>query len=177
MGPNHFKRELVISFSIIGGSIIVFGIVLYFLSKDLTSRANKLTVDRLFISQRAATIAALASLKTDAPKADMYLQAMSKFLVSQDQLFDFPRWLDGIARSRQVGMNFSFQGSQTPPQGDMPGFISFSLDLSGELSNLVDFLKDIEFKSTRFLVAIDNFDLRRSDSGYRILANGKVFFK
>ena len=157
--------------------MLLFGAVLYFLSRSLSLEANEIAADRLLISQRVAAIAAFAGSKTDAPKAGIYLEAMNKLLVSQDQLIDFPRWLNGLARVRQVGINFSFRGNQTPPQGDSPGFISFSLDLTGESSNMIDFIKDVEFRSPRFLAVMDNFDLTRNDSGYRILANGRVFFK
>lgn len=175
--PNHFKQEITLSLSIIGGSIIVFGVLLYFLSQDVVSQADKIVADRLVVSQRATAIEALAELKNNKPKANAYFEAMNKILVTQDQLLDFPRWLDGLARVRQVGMNFSFHGTQNPSTGSSPGFISFSLDLTGASQNLIDFMKDIEFRSPRFLATIDNFDFTRKESGYRIMANGKVFFK
>lgn len=175
--PTYFRRELVISLAIIGGSIAVFALALYFLSKDVNFQEEKVVADRALINQRAAVLGALADLKRDAPRGDVYKRAMDKILVSQDQLLDFPRWLDGLARVRQIGLNFSFQGSQVAPLEDSPGYIAFSLDLVGKLSYLIDFLKDIEFQSPRFLISLDNVDLTRSGSDYRILSQGRVFFR
>ncbi len=174
---SHFKRDLIISFSIIAGSIAVFGTLFYFLSQDLYLQSGKISADRSIINQRAATIDSLNNLKKDAPNADVYLKAMNKLLVPQDQLFDFSRWLDGIARVRQVGMSFHFNGNIVSSQGNSPSYIAFSLDLNGGIQNLLDFLKDVEFRSPRFLVRIDNFDFTKNDRGYRILSNGRVFFK
>ncbi len=174
---DHFKQEVRLSFAIIGGSIIAFGAMLYFLSQDFLSQADSVAADRLIITERAAAIGVLAGLKTDAPKAAPYLEAMNKILPPQDQLLDFRRWIDELARTRKVGMSFAFQGTQTPSHGDSPGFISFSLDITGLPSNLVDFMKDLEYKSPHFLVALDNLDFSKSVPNYRILINARVFFK
>lgn len=175
--PTHFRRELIVSLAIMGGSIVVSALVLFLLSRDLQSQAEKVVADRALINQRAAVVAALASLKTDASRAELYKRAMDKILVSQDQLLDFPRWLDGLSRVREIGLTFLFQGSQVAPQGDSPGYIAFSVDLIGKLNNLVDFLKDVEFQSPRFLVSLDSIDLTRNGSDYRILSQGRVFFR
>jgi len=156
---------------------LVFAAILYFLSRDLQFQAEKIVADRALINRRAAVLGALADLKRDAPQADVYKRAMDKLLVSQDQLLDFSRWLDGLARVRQIGLNFSFRGSQVAPQGDAPGYIAFSLDLAGKLNNLVEFLKDLESLSPRFLVGLDGVDLTGDGSSYRILSQGKVFFR
>ncbi len=175
--PNHFRRELIVSLAIVGGSILIFASILYFLSEDLSFQAEKVVADRALINQRAAILGALADLKKDASQADIYKRAMDKILVLQDQLLDFPHWLDGLSRAHQVGLSFSFQGSQVPPQGETPGYIAFSLDLTGKLGDLIDFLKDVEFQSPRFLVSLDNVGLTKGDSAYRISSQGRVFFR
>ncbi|MBI4087453.1 MAG: hypothetical protein HY434_01335 [Candidatus Liptonbacteria bacterium] len=177
MGPDYFRRELTVNFSIIIGSMVVFAGILYFFSQELSSEAEKIVARRLLINQRVSAIGTLAALKKDAPQADAYLHAMNWLLVAQDQLLEFPRWLDGLARVRQTGIKFSFHGNQVAPRENSPGYIPFSLDLQGGLQNLTDFLKDVEFQSPRFLAEIDNFDITKNESGYRLSANGRVFFQ
>lgn len=175
--PDRFRRELLISLFVIIGGLLIFSATLYLLSSDLSARAEKIVADRALISQRSAALEFLAESKKNTPRADVYKQAMDRILVSQDQILDFSRWLDGLARVRQVGLSFSFQGGQVSPHGDAPGYIGFSLDLNGKLDDLTNFLKDIEFQSPGFLINLDNFDLSRNGSNYRILTQGRVFFK
>jgi hypothetical protein len=175
--PNHFRRELTISAIVIFGGLAIFSAVFYLLSSDLISQTGKIVADKALLAKRTATLEALASLKKDAAGAVLYKQAMDRLLVSQDQLIDFPKWLDSLARVRQIGLNFSFTGDQVPPGIDTPGYIIFSIDINGALDNLIAFIRDIELQSPRFLVALSGFDLNKTDSNYRITSQGRVFFR
>lgn len=174
---GHFKKEMIISVIIVLGSILVFGTSLYFLAKSLKADATHISNDRLVIAHNASMLGVLAELKRDASQADLYQKAIEKILVPRDRLLDFQRWLDGLRRVRQVDMNFAFVGSESAPTETFPGYISFSLDISGTLDNLTAFLKDIELQSTQFLVSLDTFDVSGSGSSYRIISRGRVFFK
>ncbi|MEK7195264.1 MAG: hypothetical protein AAB655_01055 [Patescibacteria group bacterium] len=174
---NSFKREIIISASVIIGSILIMSVALYFLAKDIDSQAEKVAAARFAISDKALALEALANLKNGVPKADLYKQAMDKILVSRDQLIDFPRWLDGLARSRQVAFTSSFQGNQVEPQGGLPAYVGFMMDAGGSLNNLIGFFKDVETQAPRFLVNFERFDLNGGGSEYKIAAYGKVFFK
>jgi hypothetical protein len=175
--PNRFRRELLISSLIIGVAVVAFGLAFYFLVQDLDSQAQKIVSDRALLAQRTALLLSLADLKKDAGSAAVYRQAIDKILVSQDQLIDFPQWISGLARIRQISLSFSFQGDQVPPQNGSLGYINFSLDASGSLENLGAFLEDVEFKAQRFLVVLDTADLSGGESGYRLLSHGRIFFK
>ena len=74
-------------------------------------------------------------------------------------------------------MNFSFSGSEIAPQENYPGYINFSLDIAGTFDAVTSFVKDIETGASRFLVSLNAFDTKRNGSGYRIIFQGKVFFK
>ena len=174
---HHFRKELLISFGIIAGSVVFIGLSVFFLSRDIAYQSEKITEDRVAVAQRTVSLGALASLKKDAPRAAAYKQAISQVLVTKDQLLDFPKWLDGIARGRQLSLSFSFSGSESPPQENSPGHIPFSMDVSGELDDLNDFLKDIEYKSPKFLVTMDGFDTSGGGSSYRIRTSGRVYFR
>ncbi len=174
---SDFREKVIIGVVLILASIVAFGSVFYFFSKSLRVLARDIAADRLLIANNAAVLGNLAELKRDSQEAARYEKAMNKLLVSKDQLIDFGTWLDGLARVRQVAMNFSFSGSEVAPQESFPGYINFSLDVAGTLDALTAFLKDIELQSTRFLVNLDTFDMTKSAGGYRIITQGKVFFK
>lgn len=173
----HFKRELLIDFGIIVGSILFIGLGIYILSGMLSTQADKISAERTLITRKAAAIAGLASLKRDLPQAEIYKKSLDQILVSQDQLLDVPHWLDGLARGRRVALSFSFAGTQTQPSGNSPGTVPFSLDIGGTLDDLIGFVKDVEIEPPRFLMNLDGFSLNGSGSAYRITASGKVYFK
>ena len=155
---------------------MVLDITSFFLARDVSSEAKMVISDRAVVSQRAAGLNALAELKKYSPEASRYRQAMGKILVTQDQLLDFPKWLEGLARGRQLGYSFAYASDSTDPGEETPGFAHFSLRLSGGLDGLVGFLKDLEFLSPRFLVAADDFNTRYDGSNYSFSLNGRVFF-
>lgn len=175
--PNRFRRELLISSLIVGTAVVAFGLAFYFLTNDLSSQAQKIVVDRASLAQRTILLSSLADLKRDAAEAAVYSQAMDKILVSQDQLIDFPQWISDLARIRQVSLSFSFQGDQVPPQNGSLGYINFSLDASGNLDNLGAFVEDLELQAPRFLVVLDTVDLSGGGTAYRLLSQGRVFFR
>lgn len=167
----------MISFGIIGAAFVVFGAALYFLANDMAVQTKQIVLDRNLISERAAIIGVLADLKSNASQADRYRQAMDKILVKQDQLIDFPRWLEGLARSRGITFTFSFNGDPAPPTAAYPGYIGFSLSSGGSFGGLLDFLKDAESRSPQFLIDIASVDLNGGGSNYLISMSGRVFFK
>jgi outer membrane murein-binding lipoprotein Lpp len=174
---GHFRKELIISLAVIVGSFLVSGAALYFLSGDLQSQVQKIGTARALLTNRSAVLGSLAALKKDAAQAAVYKPAMDVVLVSQDQLLDFQKWLDGLAGVHRIGYNFSFQGDPVLPQSDAPGYYNFSLDINGALDNLIEFIKDVEYKSPRFLTNLYGFDLTRDGDNYRVLTQGKVFFR
>jgi len=175
--PNRFRRELLISLLIVGAAVVAFGLTFYFLTNDLDYQAQKIAFDRASLSQRTTLLSSLADLKRDAASAGVYRQAIDKILVSQDQLIDFPQWISNLARIRQVSLGFSFQGDQVPPQNGSLGYINFSLNASGNLDNLGAFVEDLELRAPRFLVVLDAVDLSGGGTSYRLLSQGRVFFK
>lgn len=174
---QQFNRELLISFVILFGGLIVVGAAFFLLSRDLALQAEKAATARELIRQRAMVLEVLAGLKKEAPQAVAYKAALNRVLVSQDQLLDFPRWLDGLARGRRVALEFSFRGSQVAPEGQKPGSVGFSADLSGGLSSIVGFLKDIELQSSRFLLGLENFELNGGGDSYVLKISGRVYFR
>ncbi|MBM3257133.1 MAG: hypothetical protein FJY98_02275 [Candidatus Liptonbacteria bacterium] len=174
---DNFKRAFWTHVGIAAGGIILLVGIIGWLASDIEAQASRVAQDRTLIRERSTSIAALAELKHRAPQATLYEQKLNAFLPTQEQLLDFPRTLDNLARVRKVALNFAFQGGQALPQGNTPGSVGFSLDVTGAYADIMGFLKDVEFEPPRFLATFDSFDLTRGGEEYRFLGQGRVFFK
>lgn len=174
---NRFRRGLIVSAIIIVGSFLISGVVLYLMAGDLRFQVQNIGEAQAAILNSRIVLDSLSALKEDLAQASDYSQAMDKILVPQDQLLDFGKWLDQLARAYQIQLNFSFGGEPVSPQAGSPGYYNFSLELNGDLNNIMDFVKDVEYRSPRFLTVFDSLDLSNKDGSYEVSANGRVFFK
>ncbi len=174
---ENFRRTVIVGTSLIIGSIVIFSLILYWLSGKLYDETEQVSANRMFIKRHSELIGDLANLKTTTAEVQRYKQALDLFLPTKDELVNVSKWLDGISRAYQVNENFSFQGDATVPSDAEAGHIGFALDVNGGYDNLVNFLKDVEFKAPRYLTSFDDFDLKRAAGNYRILIHGRIFFR
>lgn len=172
-----FRKELIISSALILGSIVIAAIGSYLMTQRLHSQIVKIATGRALATERAQTNASLAYLKTSAAQAKKYQVAMETILVTQDQLLGFSPWIHDLAQARQVGLDFSFTGNPVPPTDDAPGLAGFNFETSGNLSNILEFVKDLEYRSQRFLITISGFNITQSSGNYRFSGQGQVFFR
>lgn len=175
--PKSFMRSLIISLLAIFAGFIASAAAFYVLGIRLSSLSAKVEREQGLITQRTDVIDILAELKKVVPEAEPYSQAMDSLLPTQDQLLDFPRYLETLAKNYGVSLSFNFQGESSAAQKDIPGSLGFALSLTGELSNNLEFLKALEAKSARFLLVVQNFGLNRVSGGYSMSVQGLVFFK
>ena len=175
--PKNFRRGLIISLITIFVGFIASAVVFYVLGSRLNSLSLKVEKERGLMAQSRDSVDILAELKKVAPEAEPYKQAMDSLLPTQDQLLDFPRYLDALAKNYSVSLSFNFQGEPKAAEKDSPGSLDFALSLTGELSNNLEFLKALEAKSARFLLVVQNFSLNRVSGGYNMRLQGLVFFK
>ena len=175
--PKSFRRSLIISLTAIFVGFIASAAAFYVLGIRLNSLSAKIEREQGLITQRTDVVDVLAELKKVAPEAEPYSRAMDSLLPTQDQLLDFPGYLETLAKNYGVSLSFNFQGEPSVAQKDSPGSLGFVLSLTGELSNNMEFLKALEAKSARFLLAVQNFSLSRVSGGYNMGVQGLVFFK
>ena len=175
--PKSFRRSLIISLIAIFAGFIASAVVFYVLGIRLDSLSTKVAREKGLMAQRTDVVDILAELKKVAPEAEPYGRAMDSLLPTQDQLLDFPRYLDALAKNYGVSLNFNFQGEPIAAQKDSPGSLGFALSLTGQFSNNLEFLKALEAKSARFLLVVQNFSLSRVSGGYNMGVHGLVFFK
>lgn len=177
---DNFARKAWISLLIILGSIIVASVVLYYFSNDIAFQASKIASERKAVNGQNSALGSLASLKSDAPKADAYAVAINQLLPDQYGIVNFSSWLDAIAKKYNVTVTLSLSGSGVPsaqPTPSSPGTVDFSFTASGSTGNVTQFLKDAEMESSGFLFNLGSFDYTTEASSEKVNAQGTLFFK
>jgi hypothetical protein len=172
---SDFKRQLWMSFGLIFGAVAVASAAIYFLSNDLTAQAEKIIADKNLIARQAAFVGVLASLKSDAPVAIQYTAAINKLLPVHDELIGFPQWLVNLGQTHNVSIASAFQGGDVPPTDEAPGTDGFSMGVTGNSTDIIAFLSDIESQAPAFLLSLDSFDFANTGSAYRLSTQGKLF--
>jgi Tfp pilus assembly protein PilO len=174
---DNFRRESWISIAVIVGSLLVYGGLVWWFDRDLEAKAKDVALSRSLINQRAKSIEVLANLKRNSREVESRQEIMAQLIPVREELLNFPRWLEGIARLHGVAMVFSFDPGTTPPQGDRPGHENFRLTANGSYEELERFFRDIEQQSSRFLLSLNSFDLVRTESDYRATVLGRVYYR
>jgi len=177
VGQINFKKQFWLGVGIIAGSVIVFGVAFYVLAGELQQQADAITSGRSAVANQSALINSYSNLKENASNAATYQAAMDKLLATQDNLIGFPSQVDGIARNDGVDTTFAFQGDPVPGSQNAAGHVNFKLTVTGPLSGVLAFMKDLESSAPILLAKINDFDLTQSGSGYTLAADGEVFFK
>lgn len=150
---------------------------LYYFSKSMNERADKIALTRALIGMRTRGLENLAELNRQAPIAAGYQQVLDLLLPTQDQLLDFPRWLDGLARTYHLNVRATFEGNQANPTESSPGAAAFSLTVGGEYREIMSFLKFLEVDSKRFLISFTKVELNRSENTFNAKTRGLVFYR
>ncbi len=174
---NGFRKKVLLSVGLIVLTLLLFLAALQWLSGDVSARSKDLASARRLVAERNQLIDVLAALKKNSAEVDSYRRQIESLLPAKEELIDFPRWLDGLARASHVGLNFSFAGATTAPKPDSAGSTGFSLTAVGSYDNLAIFFREMEAKSQQFLLSLYGFDLNQADQDYRVVTTGQVFFQ
>ena len=177
MEQKDFKKQLWFGVGIIVGSMVVFGVAFYIFAGNVKSSTDAIVRGRNDIIEESTFINSYSNLKENAPAVAAYQVAMNQLLAAQDNLIAFLSQLEGLSRNDNVTVSFSFVGDPVSATPTAPGHVGFHLEATGSLSNLTEFLKDMEASAPILLSEIDTFDLSQNGSGYALTADGKVFFR
>jgi hypothetical protein len=174
---DNFRKPFWISVSVIIGTLVASSVALYFLAGSIEATASAIGAARTQTATQNAELQDLANLKQGASVAATYQAVMDKLLGSQAALLTFPTQIDSLGRAHTVSTSFSFQGSPSLAAGTIPGSIGFSLDVSGSITNVLAFMKDLESSSPVLLSSLENVSVAGDSSSYTLTAKGMVFFK
>jgi hypothetical protein len=170
-----FKRNIIISSSIILGSFMVAALTLSYFTNAVAAKALVISADRSLISKQIGSLVSLSTLKAEQPQVAVYKDAIDSLLPTDDGVLDFSQWVNGIAANDQVVAVISFTNTTNPASATKPGTTSFSIDATGSESAILAFMNDIESKSPGYLIKIAAFDLTYNNPGYEFKGQGTVF--
>jgi hypothetical protein len=174
---KSFRREILISFAAIFSFFLIAGVLFYLLNGDLSSQTQKIITAKILVNNRAVMLDALAALKSDAVAAAGYKKTIDRILVSQDDLLNYQKWLEGLARVHNLGSNFAFSGQPVPSSAGAPGHYDFSLTLIGSVDDILGFLKDAEYGAVSFLTSFNNLNFTATGGSDAVSLGGDVYFK
>jgi len=178
MGSKGLERKVLIDSLIIliSAGLLIFGI--YWFSNDLKVATLEIVSLRSRIAQQSQGIESLVELRKMSGEAQIYSKQLDDILPPEDALLNYQTWLEGLAKIRQVKLEFSFSGQKVAPQANVAGSQAFILNLESNFDNIKKFLEDVESKSGKFVSSLDNINMTRLNPGiYRVSMQGKVFFK
>lgn len=173
---DEFKKYAWTGFAVIFCEVIVVAGAFYFLMGDIASRSNAIAATRVLVAQKNSSLAAFAEIKKDTAEAATYETAMDKLLPAQNDLINFPQWLQNFAATFNVTTNFLF-GETVAATPSAPGSIGFSLTAQGSEGDTLSFLKNLESQAPGFLLSFDSVNLTESGSGAKVVVTGEMFFK
>lgn len=173
----NFKKSLIINISIITGVCLVSFLLIFYLQKKINMISEEIYKYKNELALYTLSISNLAKLKEISPQADLYFEKLKNLLPSKDKLIDFSGFINDNARASQVQVNFDFTEGGAAPDGNNAGFENFSINVSGEIENILKFLNLIEKKSSTFLINIKDFSLNEmNENYYNFSGNGRVFY-
>lgn len=174
---DYFRRTVIVNSSIIAGSALVIGILLYMLGSYMDTTSKSIMQKRAALSFGSGIVERFSNLKRDAAVAERIQKDIDALLPPQEELISFPGYLEEAGRVYGLSISFSFDGNPTTPGAGQPGFAYFTVSTSGSLARIVEFLKNVETKSTKFIVGFDSTDISASGDVYRAKIGGRVFFE
>lgn len=169
---NDFNRRFLIQLGTILGIILVAALVLYWLSRDISSRAANIQAQRQQIATRTMSLESLAELKSQSEQARSYSSVLANILPLKDQLISFPRDIQDIAKRYGVDFGSSFTKEEASTEV-APGSIGFIFTIGGNYDKVLNFLRDVE--GGRYIVKWDSIDLSEKAGFYKGTISGRVY--
>jgi Tfp pilus assembly protein PilO len=171
---EDFRSWILIHSAVTLVIVLVLGVALWYLRSDISARVASIISMQEQISVRLRASGILAVMKKQKEEALKFEPKLQEFLPLRDHLVTLPRDLSRLATARGVEFGFSF-GTESQPQAESAGSISFTLTAGGTLSSVLAFLEDIERSS--LIIRLEDVDISGDGSRYSLLSHGKVFFR
>lgn len=175
MRNKDFKQWLIWNAGGGGAAVGLLIIFLLLVGSDISSRAAGIGKNRENIKLRIQALNSLATLKTEAERADRLLPQLQNALPAKqsDRLLGFSKFLESGAKANQLSnFGFAFENEVSSTE-TTPGINNFILTLSGQHSNLLKFLKSVE--SGSYFVGFMNLDLASREGKFDMTLKGRVF--
>jgi len=153
-----FRKRIIILIAVTLGSIAILSAMVLVLGKDIKERVDKITKNKSALLVRDLRIATLRNLSGQVDSVEKGFEVLAGILPEKDILINFPDAVRDMAIQTSVNHNFAFGTEQDSTQ-ETSGTINFSLSLSGEFKNVVNFMK--LFEDHPYVMSLGDIDLRR----------------
>jgi Tfp pilus assembly protein PilO len=174
MSLDKFKKSFFISIGVFLFILAVLVGFLIYLNIDIDRRVAAIKRYQTDIAIRNQAVLLLGTLKLEAERGAQLAGQLQEVLPTRDQLITLPRELEKVAKAHRVGFGFAF-GNENLPSGTNPGSVRFTISLTGQIADLVSFLKDLEFGKR--ILNVQSFDLtqRRDAKDFSLILSGEVY--
>lgn len=170
---KSFRRELLFTIGVIPFGILILGAGLYFLRQDIKDNVEKARNARQELLSRSTIGEKISLLKNQAEQAKLYSADLENILISRDQLANFSRDINALAKQNQIDLTSGFSG-ETGAGIDNLGSVGLTMTAAGSLENIVNFLK--AFNESRYSVKLNFLDFVSQNGKFKALFNGQIFF-
>lgn len=173
---SDFQKKLFIKLGTLVAVLVVTVGGIVFFGGNISSYADQIVSIRKELVQRIALLQSYVSLKSEyTAKAKEDISILNNLIPQQDQLIDLRRDFQFLGGGDNLDINFAFTGERTTDSPRL-GAIGISLDVQGEMRNVLDFMKKLEH--FHYLISIDSVTIDKKDSGgVTALLRGGVFFR
>jgi len=167
-------RHLGISVGIIA---ILCGLIIYAFS-DLRAVGKSITIAREALAIRAQNISSLSVLRQGAEEAGVKMNQLQTILPDRESLFIFSAEVNRLAHEQNLTPVFAFRDEMISESPDAPSKAGFIINVSGERSSLLAFIK--AFEAAPYLTSVQSIEWTAPDGvpggAYRAILSGEVFF-
>jgi len=170
---RSFKLRLISTLSFTLGTILIIGIVVFYLGFDISRKGTLILSTNTKLLQARNNISDLAKLKEQEKEADIALFKLNNALPKRDSLFSVSRDLEDLAKRRSLSFGSKFK-EEVSATNTQPGYIGIDMNLSGSYNDLVAFIRDLDVGS--YSINVVSFDIVRQGSGFSGLITGELFF-
>lgn len=169
------QKRIAVQASIALGIVGVLVIGLVFFGFNISNITEKIVAAREELALRTTALQSLATLRADyTTKAQSYLGVLHNVVPHKDELIDLSKDFQTIASASELEYGFTFLG-ENMSTADSLGSVRFGLRLGGTLTNLLEFLDNLQ--NFRYLVQIESVSIFREESLMRMNLSGNVYFR
>ena len=173
---NDFQKKLILNIGIIVSAAVVFITAFYFLSDKIDILVKDISARKTLLASQSAEVDNLAKLKADQAQSINIKKRMDALLPTKNGILNFGKSVDALARVHSVSVGVITRDAAEATIS-AAGYSSFTINATGGLKDIRDFLSDLEFRAPSYLVSLDGIDISAQGGAYRADVSGRVFFQ
>lgn len=178
-----FSKQLATKIGVIFIVVVVAIIAVIILSGQIKEKTISISGLQAQSQTLASQGEAFSRLMKDYQVASPYLESVKQLLPNQNQIISFSKDMADAASSFNVNLGFGFEKEGVKEVSEGVGAISFSMSLSGNFSNIVEFITSL--KESRYFVDFNSFDFTggsadsiiKGDRSISAIIRGRVFIR